>query len=132
LLARWLVERAREYGVANALRYRYEPGAPAGDGLRLMLRRFFRVQRLSPEARRERVQAVLERFGVHDEEPEPDSEEIPRRPRRAERLDPRRTAVRELRHRAPRDPEHHPSGLGVADVLDALLNDAITPGRSRY
>lgn len=64
LLGQWLIQRARELGAANTLRYRFEPGAPADEGLRLMLRRFFRVQRLSPADRLARVQEVLERFGA--------------------------------------------------------------------
>lgn len=137
LLARWLVERAKEVGAASVLRYRFEPGAPADEGLRLMLRRFFRVQRLRPEDRLARIRAVLERYDVESPEPEADDDEEepstgsePQARSRTSKPGPR--GSEEPRRRSAQ-PERRAGDPTVAEVIDALLDDASSPVRkTRY
>ncbi|MEZ4317705.1 MAG: protein kinase [Myxococcota bacterium] len=65
-LVEWIAERAVEIGCAHLLKGRFHPDDEPQEGLRRMLRRFFRVARLDDEQRQQRVLEVCDSFGETD------------------------------------------------------------------
>lgn len=65
-LVQWTSERAVEIGAAHRMHCTYAADEGLDESLRRMLRRFFRVARLSPEERSQRVLDVCDTFGETD------------------------------------------------------------------
>ncbi|MCB9673872.1 MAG: protein kinase [Alphaproteobacteria bacterium] len=65
-LVEWISQRAVEIGCAHLLKCRYHPDDEPAEGLRRMLRRYFRVARLDEEQRQQRVLEVCDTFGETD------------------------------------------------------------------
>jgi serine/threonine protein kinase/tetratricopeptide (TPR) repeat protein len=66
-LVQWIAERAVEMGVAHLLRCDYGADEQPQEGIRLMMRKFFKVARLDAEQRRTRVVEVCDTYGETDE-----------------------------------------------------------------